>query len=466
MLLLLAACHEPEDSPRNKEPTGETDQQPDPDTTTDTTEETGTTDTGEPYVGPQSVLQFDGDPPTNLLVISLDTTRRDYIGRFAGNGNTPNLDLVLATGVALDDHRSCSSWTAPSMTCVTTGLTPFELGWWPWASDPAIPGSDPQLPTLAGQLHFQKAYRTSLVTANTVFDSDLNFTRGFEFVYRPSWQSATDVTDQGLAAANELLQLGEPFYLHVHYIDPHGNYCPPEEYVDHEDYIDIGEDICWDMYDLAWGDYWYAEQDWRDAFKTDLAELYDAEVEYWDAQFGRLWQRLDEMGALDDTLVMFVTDHGEQLLERGGLGHGLTLGAEENRATAGFWAKNIVPQAWPGNTVHQDLAATLQTYYGVTPPTPSSGVVVGMAPEDRFVRSMLYWGPGAVRLAVVRDQQQLTYDWWGELHFYDHDTDPAGLLDYYDVADPDVQAFWPAMEAFIDEVHTQWPSAGEPVLPY
>jgi arylsulfatase A-like enzyme len=464
MFLLLAACHEPEDRPKKEEPTGETDQQPDPDT--EDTEEPGTGDTGEPYEGPQSVLQFDGDPPTNLIVISLDTTRRDYLGRFAGNGNTPNLDRVLAEGVALDDHRSCSSWTAPSMTCVTTGLTPFELGWWPWTSDPYVPGFDPELPTLAGQLHFQKGYHTTLVTANTVFDIDLNFTRGFETVYRPSWQSATVVTDEGLAAADELLEQGGPFYLHVHYIDPHGNYCPPDEFVDHDDYIDIGEDVCWYMYDLAWGTYWYAEEDWREAFKTDLAELYDAEIEYWDTQFGRLWQRLDESGALDDALVMFVTDHGEQMFERGGLGHGLTLGAEENRSTAGFWAKNIVPQAWSGNTMHQDLAATLHEYYGITPPTPSSGMTVGTAPSDRFVRSMLYWGPGAVRLALARGHQQLTYDWWGETHFYDHDVDPAGLLDYYDMEDPDVAAFWPTMEAFVDEVRTQWPSAGDPVLPY
>jgi hypothetical protein len=463
MYLLLAACAEPDDHRRKDAHNEEAEES---DTDTDEPEDPSTPDNEPEELGPQSVLQFTGNPPTNLIIVSLDTTRRDYIGRFAGNGNTPNLDLVLASGVALDDHRSCSSWTAPSMTCVTTGLTPYELGWWPWTGDPNIPGYDPELPTLAGQLHFQKNYRTTLVTANTVFDSDLNFTRGFENVYRPSWQGATEVTDQGLYAANELLELGGPFYLHVHYIDPHGNYCPPEEYVDHEDYIDLGQDICWYMYDMAWGDYWYAEEDWRQAFKNDLAELYDAEVEYWDAEFGRLWNRLDQMGALDDTLVMFVTDHGEQLMERGGLGHGLTLSAEENRSTAGFWAKNLVPQVWTGNTVHQDLAATLQDYYSINPPNPSSGITVGLAPEDRFIRSMLYWEPGAMRLAVVRGHQQLTYDWWGETHFYDHDVDPAGLIDYYDDEDPDVQDFWVDMRDYIEEVETQWPSVGEPVLPY
>jgi arylsulfatase A-like enzyme len=430
----------------------------------DTDTDTGT-DTDEPPVGAESALQFDGEPPTNLIVISLDTTRRDYIGRFAGNDNTPNLDRVLAEGVSLDEHRSCSDWTAPSMTCVLTGLSPFDLGWWPWQEDEAVPSTYDELPTLAGQLYFQKGYHTTLVTSSPIFGAEFDFTRGFEFVYEPLWEPALNVTDDGLAAAQELLGLGGPFYLHVHYIDPHADYCAPGEYLDHDDYIDIGVDLCYDMYYVEPDPSWDPAE-WQEALHTNLTELYDAEIEYWDAQFGRLWDELDAMGALDDTLVMFVTDHGEQIFERGDLGHRMAMGAEENRAVAGFWAKNIVPQAWPGNTVHQDLAASLQALYGIEPPTPPTGIPVGLAPEDRFVRGMNYWDPGTMRLSVVRGQTQLLYDWWGETHFYDHSLDPAGLVDYYDESDPDVQALWVDMQAFIDEIHAQWPSVGEPTEPW
>jgi len=409
-----------------------------------------------------SVLQFTGDPPENLLIVSLDTTRRDHIGRFVGTGNTPNLDDVLAQGVVLENHRSCSSWTAPSMTCVTTGLTPYELDWWPWTSDGAIDGIDLDLPTLAGQLQNQVGYKTTLVTANSVFDVGLNFDRGFEKVVHPSWQPANIVTDDALEEAYELTSQAVPWYLHVHYIDPHGAYCPPDEYVDQEDYVDMGEDICWYGYSMAY-DYWFKPQEWKDTFKNDIFELYDAELEFWDAEFGRLWDELDAMGALDDTLVVFVTDHGEQIYERGNLGHGIALGSEENESTALFWAKNIVPQAWTGNTLHQDIAATLQDYFGVTPPNVSSGTIVGLAPVDRAIRGMIYWGPGSMRLSIVKEEQQLLYDWWGEKHYYDLTVDPTGLMDLYDSDNATVQDLWVDMDVFIDEIGAKWPSVGAPV---
>jgi len=416
---------------------------------------TGTTDL-------QSVLQFTGDPPENLLIVSLDTTRRDYIGRFAGTGNTPHLDEVLAEGVVLENHRSCSSWTAPSMTCVTTGLTPYELDWWPWSSDGAVDGFDVDLPTLAGQLLNQVGYKTTLVTANSVFDVGLNFDRGFETVIHPSWQPANIVTDDGLEEASKLTAQSQPWYLHVHYIDPHGAYCPPDEYVDADDYVDMGEDICTQGYSMAY-DYWFAPQEWKDTFKNDIVELYDAEIEFWDVEFGRLWDDLDAMGALDDTLVVFVTDHGEQIYERGNLGHGIALGSEENRSTAMFWAKNIVPQAWTGNTLHQDIAVTLQDFFGVTPPDVPSGTIVGLAPADRAIRGMIYWGPGYMRLSITKEEQQLLYDWWGEKHYYDLTFEPTGLVDLYDSADPVVQDLWVDMDAFVDEIAATWPSVGVPV---
>jgi hypothetical protein len=99
----------------------------------------------------------------------------------------------------------------------------------------------------------------------------------------------------------------------------------------------------------------------------------------------------------------------------------------------------------------------------VTPDVPSSGIVVGLGPEDRVVRSMLYWSAGGAQLAVVRGDLQLTYDFWGDKHLYDLSLDPDGLVDYYDPADPDVIALWEPMQDFVDEVLAQWPSAGPAV---
>ena len=72
-----------------------------------------TGDSGDP--GPAPALTFTGARPTNLLVISLDTTRRDQLGVFSGLDTTPFWDGVLGESVLLADHVTCSNWTAPSM---------------------------------------------------------------------------------------------------------------------------------------------------------------------------------------------------------------------------------------------------------------------------------------------------------------------------------------------------------------
>jgi len=90
------------------------------------------TDTGSDAPTVQvGALVFDEHLPTNLLVISLDSARRDTIGRFSGSADTPNLDAFLEGSLVLENHRSCSNWTAWSMTCVLSGRNPMDNGFAP-----------------------------------------------------------------------------------------------------------------------------------------------------------------------------------------------------------------------------------------------------------------------------------------------------------------------------------------------
>lgn len=471
MLLLLTtlACGPaPEASPTtttpSTTPTPTTPTTP-PAPTTPTPTETPSTD-GTVTVGG---LVFDDHLPTNLLVISLDTTRRDHIGRFSGSDITPHLDAVLDEAYVLENHRTCSNWTGPSMTCVMSGRNPMENGFWPWVSDDQVKGRPPKTyDTLATHLT-DAGWRTTLVTANTsVFDLDATgIPKGFEREVDVDWQPAPDVAAAAMTEVGTLTGQAAPWYLHVHFIDPHGNYCPPESYVEGLGGIpDLGysiNDLCYDTYGPGWYDYYYQPQPWRDALVDTYEVLYDAELAYWDDSFGVFWDELDASGALDDTLVMFVTDHGQQFFERGGHGHGLWLGSEENRSTAAFWAKNLTAGAWTGVTLHQDLTETLYTAYGITPDSPTDGTIVGTAPADRVARAMNYWGGGSpVQLSVVRNDRQLVYDWYGGKAYFRLDSDPAGLDDVYDPADPELVSLWGPMDAWISVVETHWPHLGMP----
>ena len=82
-------------------------------------------------LSPPGIVTFEGTPPTNVLLVSLDTLRRDRVGRYGGGANTPFLDALFDRSIVLDNHRSCSDWTAPSMTCALTGLFPPLHNFWP-----------------------------------------------------------------------------------------------------------------------------------------------------------------------------------------------------------------------------------------------------------------------------------------------------------------------------------------------
>ncbi len=66
--------------------------------------------------------------PKHLIGISIDTLRRDAVGRYnSAITDTDFLDGLLAKSVALDNHRSCSNWTFPAMTCAFTGQSTRAL---------------------------------------------------------------------------------------------------------------------------------------------------------------------------------------------------------------------------------------------------------------------------------------------------------------------------------------------------
>jgi arylsulfatase A-like enzyme len=402
----------------------------------------------------------DDQAPDNLLIISVDTTRRDYIGRFSGNGLTPNLDAVLAESVVLEDHHSCSNWTAPSMTCVVTGQTQMEQGFGTWNSNPyvsAFPGPDFVNDTLATWMS-SLGKQTLLITANSVFGPwSTGIAVGYDNAINADYQQAEGVVATAMVEIPALIVAGQPWYAHVHFMDPHGPYCAPDDFVNLSVLEPVGmstADWCADSYGLGGGWYVMSPKVQEETLAAYL-EVYEGEMKYWDTHFGDFWAQLEAVGALDNTLVMFVTDHGQQFFERGGHGHGIYLGPEENRSTAAFWAKTLEPLAWTEPTIHQDLNATLNDVYGITPIQPRSGYALGTAP-DRSIDIINYWG-GTVELGVIRDNMQLNYNFDGRKSFYKYDTDPNALVDVYSATDPDVIKLWTDMDAWVANVYRHWP---------
>jgi arylsulfatase A-like enzyme len=233
----------------------------------------------------------------SLVLITLDTTRADFVGRprpaSSGESLTPNLDGLARTGARFVDAVTPAPLTLPAHCSLLTGLDPPAHG----VRDNGMGGLPPDIPTLAAVLA-KRGYTTAAFVSSRVLDRRFGLDRGFatyddrmvaENVGEQGYpeRDARAVTDAALAWARALPK-GRPYFLWIHYYDPHAPYRPP-------------------------GD-WSARS---------AAERYAGEIAYMDSQIGRLLKGLPETGGL--RLVAAVGDHGEMLGEHGEKEHGILL---------------------------------------------------------------------------------------------------------------------------------------------
>lgn len=226
-------------------------------------------------------------PPPSLLLVTLDTTRADALGCYgAGDDATPHLDALAARGVRYERAFSPSPLTLPAHASLLTGRLPPEHG----VLDNGTHRLETALPTLASVLA-ARGYATGAVVASRVLDRRFGLATGF--AHYDDTMAAEQVGQYGYperdaaavtTAAVEWLRSVDdaaPWFLWVHYYDPHAPYAPP-------------------------GGGGYA-----------------GEVAFVDRQLGRLLAGLPAQPATP--LVAVVGDHGEALGEHGEEGHGIFL---------------------------------------------------------------------------------------------------------------------------------------------
>ena len=230
----------------------------------------------------------------SLILLTLDTTRADHLG-IAGVhlGLTPNLDALAARGARFPRAISPAPLTLPAHCSLLTGLDPIGHG----VHDNGTASLPATVPTLAKVLA-ERGHVTAAFVSSRVLDRRFGLDRGFatyddrmpaerigEYGYPE--RNAEAVTDAALAWAAKRPR-GRPYFLWVHYYDPHAPYAAPGQ-----------------------------------AAGGTPASRYAAEVAYMDREIGRLLKGLSAEGGR--TLVAAVGDHGEMLGEHGEDGHGVFL---------------------------------------------------------------------------------------------------------------------------------------------
>ncbi|MFT5459046.1 MAG: hypothetical protein ACI9K2_005556, partial [Myxococcota bacterium] len=125
-------------------------------------------------------LWFRGGPtPSNVFILSIDTLRRDHLGRWGGPGITPFLDSLVDGGVVLDDHVQCSNWTFASMSCTTLGRPGRDLGWVPQLAGDARRVM-PEAGTIPRWLRDEAGFFTIVNSLNGWFSDEWHTLQGYD----------------------------------------------------------------------------------------------------------------------------------------------------------------------------------------------------------------------------------------------------------------------------------------------
>jgi arylsulfatase A-like enzyme len=242
----------------------------------------------------------------SVVLVLLDSLRPDHLGTYGyARATSSSLDAFAQTSCVFETARSQAPNTPRSFPSILTGRYPSRLTWIDRIQN--FGDLTPGQPTMFDAFH-DAGYRTEAVSAHPYFQHVHELRRSVDAWNDPgdlsleasmTASTAADVTDRTLARLDALYADRErPFFLFVHYSEPHSRYVAHPEIA---------------------------------SFGDAPVDLYDGEIAYLDTQVARLLASLSAEGRADRTTIVILSDHGEAFQEHGIGLHGRTVFEEEVR---------------------------------------------------------------------------------------------------------------------------------------
>jgi arylsulfatase A-like enzyme len=276
-------------------------------------------------------------PSTNILLITVDTTRADHLGAYGYFRNTsPAMDLLASQSILFEKAWSPMGATLPTHWSLLTGTSPLEhgiLGNFGNQEDGAAPyRPNPDFRSFA-ELAAAANYQTAAFVSALPLTRHTGIDRGFMTFDQPReglYQRPAEYTTQKAIAWLEERD-SRPFFLWVHFFDPHFPYAPASGFAAMFQEDDALQNWLDERRFPAGIKRIFAQDGstMQGAITTPaLADAYDAEIRYMDAQIGRLLGTLEGLGLGPNTAVALVGDHGEGLAQHNELMHGNVYGEQ------------------------------------------------------------------------------------------------------------------------------------------
>ncbi len=358
-----------------------------------------------------------GAPPPpqqpNLLLIGVDTLRADRLSGYGYPGPTsPRIDAFLSQAAVFEDAQATSSWTLASFASLLTSLYPSSHRCASFATRLL-----PQYTTLA-ELLSERDYSTAGIVSHLFLGEKHGLSQGFErydqeLVLEDPQRSheqisSPGITDRALAwlrgRASEPRR--QPWFLFVHYFDPHSVYNPHAGFSERFEESDSGR--------------------------------YDGEIAFTDEHIGRLLEALSELDLAADTVVALVSDHGEEFGEHGSAHHGKTLHREVLQVPFAIRAPGLPPRRVRELVTIVDFLPTVLELLRIPlPEAPLAGrslvpLMRGEPLEPRGALAELRLKPEFPADAYVLERWKLVAERGGDapiFRLYDRQADPNEQTD-------------------------------------
>jgi arylsulfatase A-like enzyme len=370
-------------------------------------------------------VQGSGKP--NVIIYLVDALRADRLSSYGHSRPTsPGLDEFARRATLYERAYAQSSWTRPAVASLFTGLRP-EVHGANRRRDRLARGPA----TLAERLS-RAGYQTAALVANPNVAAEFGFDRGFDhYALSPVDGRRSIDLHRRVVEWLDRRRPDRPFFLYIHAVDPHLPYDPPPEFrrrfaagVERDDLgstESVGKLLARDLENES-------------GLSGDLLDLYDAEVASNDQSFAALLDELERRGLVTGSMIVFLSDHGEEFFDHGGWIHGRTLYRE--------MIHTPLVISYPGQkqgrremapVQHVDLFPTVLEVAGVDAGSSVHGMsLLGGSPAERAISAFLDHD-GWQGLSVVRGRWKAVRHgnggYVGRPELYEVEHDPHELDD-------------------------------------
>lgn len=425
-----------------------------------------------------------GEPPRLVVLYVMDALRSDHLERLAPYGIlTPTLNGIATEGVSFVNHFAVAPNTPPSTRALFSGLVMLD--------DRQLPFPGP--PRLA-EVFRESGYRTVSITGNPHLSPELDLGTGFESVellrvredhnpeHPPTVNTSAEILHEAATRWIDDLGREERGFLYLHSMNPHNPYTPPPELEDRiapsgSSDIDGRTRTLVAIRDL--------QREVNPADVDLLRGLYAACVAYNDRELTKLIDTINRSFDPEEVLLVITSDHGEELVDHGGVLHGYTLYDEMLRIPLIIrWPTRIAPTTIASLTNTLDLHGTLielvapgsgaSTGTPLWPrildrdaPAPVHQVTFAAAPGlagGLMARSRRWKLISVPRDGVRRGQGKGLGRSWDLEYVFDLESDPSELHNLAGASDLEVAWLRTRLMAWVKVQQALQPSPGDQVM--